>query len=555
MDQLNLLMEGFGAALTPINLLWVLIGALLGTAVGVLPGLGSSMAVALLLPITFTLDPTAAFIMFAGVYFGGLFGDSTAGILLNTPGNSAAIAGSFEGHRMAKDGRAAKALATAAVGAFTGGLIATTLVVFFAPTLVKMATAFGPAEYFALAVFAFLAISSVVSESVVKGLGALAIGLVLAMVGVDGPSGTVRYTLGMPQLFDGISIVVITVGLLALGEVLHIAGRIHRDPDSDRITTRGRARLERADVRKALPAWLRGTAFGVPFGIIPAGGAEVPTFLAYGTEKRLAKRRGDTEFGTTGSIKGVAAPEAAGNATAGTAMGALLALGLPTSATAAIMLAAFQQYGMQPGPLLFERSGELVWTLLASLFIGLVVLVILNMQFAVLWAKLLLIPRHYLYAGITVLSMLGVYAISSATLDLWVLLAVGLLGFVMRRYQFPLAPVLIAVVLGPLAETELRRALTVAEGDASILVSSPVTIILYSVLALTLAVSGLQHLRHRRLKAAEAAEAAGGTGGSGGSGGSGGGPGQGPDAGPGGDPSDSAGPSGVTQSEREVTRV
>ncbi|MEV4900165.1 tripartite tricarboxylate transporter permease [Citricoccus sp. NPDC055426] len=536
MDQLNLLMEGFGAALTPINLLWVLIGALLGTAVGVLPGLGSSMAVALLLPITFTLDPTAAFIMFAGVYFGGLFGDSTAGILLNTPGNSAAIAGSFEGHRMAKDGRAAKALATAAVGAFTGGLIATTLVVFFAPVLVTMATAFGPAEYFALAVFAFLAISSVVSESVVKGLGALAIGLVLAMVGVDGPSGTVRYTLGMPQLFDGISIVVITVGLLALGEVLHIAGRIHRDPDSDRIMTRGRARLERADVRKALPAWLRGTAFGVPFGIIPAGGAEVPTFLAYGTEKRLAKRRGDTEFGSTGSIKGVAAPEAAGNATAGTAMGALLALGLPTSATAAIMLAAFQQYGMQPGPLLFERSGELVWTLLASLFIGLVVLVILNMQFAVLWAKLLLIPRHYLYAGITVLSMLGVYAISSATLDLWVLLAVGLLGFVMRRYQFPLAPVLIAVVLGPLAETELRRALTVAEGDASILVSSPVTVILYSVLVLALAVSGLQHLRHRRLKAAEAAGGTGGQGGSGGpgsSGGFGGGPGQGPDAGPG----------------------
>ena len=214
------------------------------------------------------------------------------------------------------------------------------------------------------------------------------------------------------------------------------------------------------------------------------------------------------EFGTTGSIKGVAAPEAAGNATAGTAMGALLALGLPTSATAAIMLAAFQQYGMQPGPLLFERSGELVWTLLASLLIGLVVLVIMNVQFAVLWAKLLYIPRHYLYAGITVLSVLGVYAISSATLDLWVLLLVGLLGFVMRRYQFPLAPVLIAVVLGPLAETELRRALTVAEGDASILVSSPMTIILYSVLAIALVVSAVQHIRHRRERREEALAAA-----------------------------------------------
>lgn len=501
MEQINLLLEGFSQALTPMNLLWVLLGALLGTAVGVLPGLGSAMAVALLLPITFSLDPTAAFIMFAGVYYGGLFGDSTSGILLNTPGNSSAIASTFEGHRMARNGLAAKALATAAMGAFIGGLLATTVVVFFAPTLVKLATAFGPAEYFALAVFAFLAISSVVAESIVKGLVALGIGLSFALVGVDGPSGTVRFTLGLPQLFDGISIVVITVGLLALGEVLHIAARIHRDPEALKIKPSGRPRLSRNDWRKALPAWLRGTAFGLPFGIIPAGGSEVPTFLAYGTEKKLAKRRGDIEFGQMGSIRGVAAPEAAGNATAGTAMGALLALGLPTSATAAIMIAAFQQYGMQPGPLLFERSGPMVWTLLASLFIGLVILLIMNMQFAVLWAKLLLVPRHYLYAGITVLSVLGVYAISAATLDLWVLLGVGLLGFIMRRYQLPLAPVLIAVILGPMAETELRRALTVSEGSLAILVSSPITISLYSILAVTLFVTGVQHLRHRKQRA------------------------------------------------------
>ena len=293
MEQLELLMGGFASALTPINLLWVLIGALLGTAVGVLPGLGSAMAVALLLPVTFSLEPTAAFIMFAGIYFGGLFGDSTSGILLNTPGHSSAIASTFEGHRMAKSGQAAKALATCAIGAFIGGLIATTLVVFFAPTLVKMATVFGPAEYFALAVFAFLAISAVVSESVIRGIAALGIGLALALVGIDGPSGTARFTLGMPQLFDGISVIVITVGLLALGEVFHIASRIHRDPIATRIETKGRARLNLADFKKALPAWLRGTAFGAPFGLIPAGGAEVPTFLAYGTEKQLAKRRND----------------------------------------------------------------------------------------------------------------------------------------------------------------------------------------------------------------------------------------------------------------------
>jgi len=498
MDQLTLLLDGFGNALTPMNLLWVLVGALLGTAVGVLPGLGSAMAVALLLPITFSLDPTAAFIMFAGIYFGGLFGDSTAGILLNTPGNSSAIASTFEGHRMAKNGQAAKALATAALGAFIGGLIATTLVVFLAPTLVRLATVFGPAEYFALAVFAFLAISAVVAESVIRGLAALGIGLALVLVGVDGPSGTARFTLGMPQLFDGISIIVITVGLLALGEVLHVASRIHREPVAKQIRPEGRTWLTVADFRKAVPAWLRGTAFGAPFGLIPAGGAEVPTFLAYGTEKQLAKRRGDQEFGTTGSIRGLAAPEAASNATAGTAMGALLALGLPTSATAAILLAAFQQYGMQPGPLLFERSGELVWALLASLFIGLIILLVLNMSFAPAWAKLLSIPRHYLYAGITVLSMLGVYAIGSSRLDLWLLLGLGVLGFVMRRYNIPVAPVLIAVVLGPLAETELRRALAVSEGDLRILVDSPITITLYTVLAAGLLISAIQHVRHRR---------------------------------------------------------
>lgn len=501
MESLNLLFDGFADALTPLNLLWVVVGAVLGTAVGVLPGLGSAMAVALLLPVTFSLDPTAAFIMFAGVYFGGLFGDSTSGILLNTPGNSSAIASSIEGHKMAKDGRAAKALATAAIGAFIGGLLATTVVVFFAPVLAQMATLFGPAEYFALAAFAFLAISAVVSDSMIKGITALGIGLALSVVGVDGPSGTSRFTLGLPQLFDGISIIVITVGLLALGEVINVASRIHRDPNHVQIRPSGRPGLRLAEFKRALPAWLRGAGFGLPFGVIPAGGSEVPTFLAYGAEKKLAQRSGDKDFGTTGSIKGLAAPESASNATAGTAMGALLALGLPTSATAAIMLAAFQQYGLQPGPLLFERGADLVWPLLASMFIGLVVLLVLNLQFAALWAKLLLIPRHYLYAGITVLAMLGVYAISSSMVDLWLLLGIGLLGFVMRRYAFPVAPVLIAVILGPLAETELRRALAVSEGDLGVLVSSPFTITLYVVLAAGLIGAAVQHIRRR--KAAE----------------------------------------------------
>ncbi|OZC51521.1 tripartite tricarboxylate transporter TctA [Rhodococcus sp. WWJCD1] len=497
MDSLSNLLDGFGTALTPMNLVWVFVGALLGTAVGVLPGLGSAMAVALLLPVTFTLDPTAALIMFAGVYFGGLFGDSISGILMNTPGNSTAIAGTFEGHRMAKNGRAPQALATSAIGAFIGGIVATTLVVFFAPTLAALATNFGPAEYLALAVFAFIATSAVVSDSALKGLTALLIGLTLAVIGIDGPSGASRFTFEVPALFDGIHIVVITVAMLALGEVIHIASKIGRPEDRSLIKSKGRPWLSKAEFRDALPAWLRGTAFGVPFGVIPAGGAEVPSFLAYGTERRLDRKRDKPMFGK-GAIRGVAGPEAAGNSTAGTAMGALLALGLPTSATAAIMLAAFQQYGMQPGPLLFERSGDIVWALLASLFVAMIVLLILNLPFAPLWAQLLKIPKNYLYAGISVFAALGVYASSASIVDLIFMLGLGIVGFMMRRYEIPLAPVLIAVILGPLAEESLRRALAVSEGDPSILVSSGITIVLYALMVIAVVFSIVSKIRARK---------------------------------------------------------
>ena len=499
MDSLNLLLEGFSQALTPINLLWVFVGALLGTAVGVLPGLGSSMAVALLLPVTFSLDPVGAFIMFAGVYFGGLFGDSTMGILMNTPGGGTAIATTFEGHRMAKDGRAPQALATAAIGAFIGGIIATTIVVFFAPRLAELAVLFGPGEYFALAIFAFFATASVVSDSVTKGLSALVIGLALAVIGIDGISGAGRFTLGVPELFDGVSIIVITVGILALGEVFHVASRIHRDPVLTAITISKRPYLSKAEFREALPAWLRGTAFGVPFGVIPVGGAEVPTFMAYGTERSLDRRRSTPQFGR-GAIRGVAGPEAAGNATSGTAMGALLALGLPTSATAAIMLAAFQQYGLQPGPLLFERSPDLVWALLASLFVGLVMLLILNLPFAPMWAKLILVPKPYLYSGISVFCALGVYATSAAVSDLLLVFTIGFIGFLLRRYGFPLAPVMIGVVLGPLAETSLRNALMSTGGDASVLISSGISVTLYGILAVVLVYSITRKIRIRKMQ-------------------------------------------------------
>jgi putative tricarboxylic transport membrane protein len=369
-------------------------------------------------------------------------------------------------------------------------------VVFFAPVLAELATVFGPAEYFALAIVAFVATAAVVADSAVKGLSALAIGLAIALVGVDAISGAARYTFGIPSLLDGIDIVVITVGLLALGEVLFIASRIHKDPEATAMKISGRPYLSGKEFREALPAWLRGSAFGVPFGAIPAGGAEIPTFLAFGLERNLDRRRADPQFGT-GAIRGLAAPESAANATAGSAMGSLLALGLPTSATAAIMLAAFQQYGMQPGPLLFVRNGELVWALLASLFVGMIVLLVINLPFAPLWAKLLMIPKPYLYAGITVFSALGVYASSGSIFDVAMLTVIGLLGFALRRFGLPLAPVLIAVILGPLAETSLRRALAISEGDPGALFSSGLTITLYCLLLLGLVWVAFSRLRNR----------------------------------------------------------
>lgn len=497
MEALTMLAEGFANALTLQNLFWVVLGCLLGTAVGVMPGLGSSMAVALLLPVTFALEPTAAFIMFSGVYFGGLFGDSTMGILMNTPGQASAIASTFEGHRMAKNGRAAQALAVAAIGAFIGGFVSSIVVIFAAPLLADFSTNFGPAEYFALALFAFIATSSVVTDSAIRGLLSLLLGLGIAVIGIDGVTGVPRFTMGSPQLFDGISLVTVTVAVLALGEVIHQAVVARHHAGGRMIRPKGRPWLSKADIKEAAPAWARGTAIGLPFGVIPAGGADIPTFLAYGTERRLDARRKNPQFGK-GAIRGLAAPEAAGNSTTGMAMGALLALGLPISATAAIMLGSFRQYGLQPGPLLFERAPELVWALLASFFIAMIVLLLINLPFAMLWAKLLLIPHHYLYAGITVFCGLGIYAVSNSTFDLVLVLLVGIVGFVMRMNDYPLAPLIIGMVLGPLAETSLRDALTASNGDYSVLVTGPIVIALYSLLALVLVLTVTKKVRESR---------------------------------------------------------
>jgi len=396
METLNSLFYGFTIALQPANLLWGVVGVTLGTAIGVLPGVGPALTVAMLLPLTAKLDPTGALILFAGIYYGAMYGGSTTTILLNTPGESASIATALEGNKMAKRGRAGPALATSAIGSFVAGTIATVLLTLLAPVVVEVALKFGPAEYFALMVFAFVTVASVLGASMVRGLSMLFLGLLLGLVGIDDQTGQMRFAFGVPELMDGIDVVVLAVGLFAVGEALYVAAYQSRMREElERMS--GSLWMSREDWRRSWPAWLRATAIGFPFGTIPAGGAEIPTFLSYALEKKLTRH--PEEFGN-GAIEGVAGPEAANNASSTGVLVPLLTLGIPTSATAAILLAAFQSYGLQPGPLLFQTQSALVWGLIASMYVGNVLLLILNLPLIGVWVQVLKIPRAPLYAGI-----------------------------------------------------------------------------------------------------------------------------------------------------------
>ncbi len=473
-DLLASLGTGFGVALQPANLLWGFIGVTLGTFVGVLPGVGPALTVAMLLPLTVKLDPTGALIMFAGIYYGAMFGGSTTTILLNTPGESASIATALEGNRMAKAGRAGPALATSAVGSFVAGTIATLLLTLLAPLVVEVALKFGPAEYFALMVFAFTTVSAVLGASTVRGLAALFVGLFLGLIGIDSQTGQTRFAFGVPELLDGVDVVVLAVGLFAVGETLYVAAYSSRLPETLE-KLKGSIWMSRDDWRRSAPAWLRATFIGFPFGSIPAGGSEIPTFLSYALEKKLAKH--PEEFGN-GAIEGVAGPEAANNAAATGTLVPLLTLGIPTSATAAILLSAFQNYGIQPGPLLFQTQGALVWGLIASLYVGNVILLVLNLPLIGVWVRVLAIPRPLLYGGILLFATLGAYSLHQSWVDLATLYVFGLLGFAMRRWDIPVAPAIIGLILGPLAETQFRRALAISEGDASVFFIQPISAVL-----------------------------------------------------------------------------
>jgi putative tricarboxylic transport membrane protein len=495
MDSWTLLLEGFATALQPQYLVFAFFGVLVGTAVGVLPGIGPAMTVALLLPLTYTLDPTAALITFAGIYYGGMYGGSTTSILLNTPGESASIVTAIEGHKMAKLGRGAAALATAAIGSFIAGTIATIGLTLLAPVLAQFAVNLGPSDYVALIVVAFVTVGALMGSSVPRGLLSLGVGLFLGLIGTDQLSGQQRYTLGLLPLADGIDIVLVAVGLFAVGETLYIAARLrHGAIDVIPVSRGWRSWMTRDDWRRSWKPWLRGTAIGFPIGTIPAGGADVATFLSYATERKLSKRK--DEFGR-GAIEGVAGPESANNAAAAGVLVPLLTLGLPTTATAAIILTAFQSYGLQPGPMLFTSQSSLVWALVASLYIGNVILLVLNLPLVGMWVKLLQIPRPYLYAGILMFAAFGAYALNYSVVDILILLVIGVLGYFMRRYGFPVAPLVVGMILGPMGEAQLRRALQLSQGDLTTLVAQPFAAVAYGVLAL-LIVGGLWLRRRQR---------------------------------------------------------
>jgi len=483
MDTFASLALGLSVAVQPMNLLFALIGVLLGTAVGVLPGIGPALTVALLLPVTFKLDPAGSIIMFAGIYYGGMYGGSTTAILINTPGESASLATALEGNRMAKAGRGGPALATSALGSFVAGTLATIGIAFLAPWLVELAIRFGPEDYFALMCLAFITVSATFGGSPVRGLTSLFLGLALGLVGIDRLTGQARLTFGVPQLLDGVEITTLAVGLFAVGEALYVASRrrIHVEKLEP---VRGSLWMTKEDWKRSWKPWLRGVAFGFPIGALPAGGAEIPTFMSYSVERRLTKY--PEEFGH-GAIEGVAGPEAANNAAAAGTLVPLLTLGLPTSATAAMMLAGFQQYNLNPGPLLFADNPQLVWGLIASLFIANVMLVVLNLPLVGLWVRLLAIPQPWLYAGILVFATMGTIAARPSVVELVLLAVFGVLGYLMRRFDFPIAPVVIGLILGPVAESQLRRALSISLGDPMVLLQSPISATLLGLTALALA--------------------------------------------------------------------
>jgi putative tricarboxylic transport membrane protein len=477
METLELLLRGFEVALTPTNLLLAFVGCFLGTMIGALPGLGPSNGVAILIPLAFTLglSATPALILLTSVYYGAMYGGRISSILLNIPGDEPALMTTLDGYPMAKQGRAGEALALSGFASFVGGFLATVGLVLFAPLLARFALLFGPAEYFALFTLAFATLGGVTSRNQAKAAMAAALGLGIAMVGIDFATGIPRYTFGEMHLFEGIDFLVAIVGLFAISEVfLFLEHQIAPTAVGMKL---GRITVPLVELARCTPAMLRSTVIGFIAGVLPGAGASLGSFVAYTIEKRVSDREGS--FGK-GDPRGVAAPEAGNNAAAGGALIPMLTLGVPGSGTTAVLLAMLLTLNITPGPLLFQQQPDVVWGLIAALFIGNVMLLVMNIPMVGLFVRVLMVPPHILMPTVAMIAFVGIYSISGSTFDLGMMIAFGVLGYALRKLDVPLVPVILGILLGNQMEDNLRRALQISDGDWSILVGSPICIGLWT---------------------------------------------------------------------------
>ncbi|MCK2002046.1 tripartite tricarboxylate transporter permease [[Brevibacterium] frigoritolerans] len=489
MGTFDYLMHGFETALTWYNILFAFVGVLIGTAVGVLPGIGPMSGVALLIPVTASITgglppeqaATSAIILLAGVYYGAMYGGSTTSILLNTPGESSSVVTTLDGYQMAKKGRAGSALSISAIGSFVGGIVTLIAMIALAQPLSTIAIKFGPAEYFSLMLLGLAAVSGLAGKSVTKALIMTVCGLLIGTIGIDNVSGIARFTFDIPWLYQGVEFLTIAVGLFALGEVFKTI--LEKDEDDGEIAKINNLLPSKEEFKESAGPIARGSLLGFFIGILPGAGATLASFFSYLMEKRISKKPG--RFGT-GTIAGVAGPETANNAASGGAMIPLLTLGIPGSGTTAILMGALMMYNVQPGPLLFEDHPQVAWGLIASMFIGNLMLLILNLPLVKVFAKIIETPKKYLIPIIIAISIFGVYAVQVSTYDLLLLLGCGVLGYFLSKNDYPIAPLVLGLVLGPMIENNMRRALTISDGDYSLFFTRPLSLTFLIVTALWL---------------------------------------------------------------------
>jgi len=457
----------------------------MGTIIGVLPGIGPSAGIALLLPVTFGMDPTSALIMMAGIFYGTKYGGSTTSILIRTPGEASSVMTSIDGYEMAKKGRAGAALAVSAIGSFLAGTIGVVALTLFAVPLASMALKFGPAEYFTLMLFAMTAVASLSGKSPAKGLLSTILGLMIATIGIDLQSGQPRFTMGIPEFQDGVGFIVVVVGLFAVSEVFRGMVDISKGTAPQMIRISGKLWLTKEEWKRSIgPIW-RGGIIGFVIGVLPGAGGTIASILSYTTEKRLSKH--PEEFGK-GAIEGVAGPESANNSDTAGALVPLLTLGVPGGGATAVMLGAFIMYGIQPGPLLFQNNPDLVWGLIDSMYVGNVMLLILNLPLIGIFVRLLYIPSGILYPLIVAISVIGIYAINGDVVELYFMLFFGVIGYIFDKVDIPVAPLVLSVVLGGLMEQSFRQAMTISGGNPVVFVSSgiTVTLVVLSVISLSM---------------------------------------------------------------------